>query len=202
MAGTGFFWILVAGAGYGVFHSILASRRVKAWAARLVGPAAYQRYYRLFFVGMALLTVLPVLILIPLLPDQTIYAIPAPWVFLTLALQAVAVVALLVGVMQTGAMNFLGIQQLFIPAHSTPATNKLVVHGLYRWVRHPLYTASFVLLWLTPVMTWNVLALNLSFSAYLLIGTIFEEQKLVDQFGEAYRAYRRKTPRILPGLKR
>jgi protein-S-isoprenylcysteine O-methyltransferase Ste14 len=51
-----------------------------------------------------------------------------------------------------------------------------------------------------PFMTWNLLALNLGLSAYMLIGTIFEEQKLVAQFGSAYEQYRRQTPRILPGI--
>ena len=33
------------------------------------------------------------------------------------------------------------------------------------------------------------------------IGSIFEERKLVDQFGEAYVEYRRRTPRIIPGIR-
>ncbi len=48
-------------------------------------------------------------------------------------------------------------------------------------------------------MTWNLLALYLGLSAYLLIGSIFEERKLVQQFGKEYVEYRRRTPRIVPG---
>ncbi len=195
---AGFIWILLACGLYGVIHSVLASNTAKALAARWFGQAARQRFYRLFFVIAAFATTLPLLALVPLLPDRTIYRIPAPWVYLTLAVQALAVVALAVGVLQTGAFAFLGIRQL---QEAVPSREKMVTGGLYRWVRHPLYAAAFLLLWLAPLMTWNLLALNLGFSAYLLIGTIPEERKLVQQFGKEYEEYRRRTPRIIPGKK-
>lgn len=197
MASTGFWWILLACALYGVFHSVLAGHTSKAWAARMVGEGLYRRAYRLFFSLMGGLTALPVLALVAMLPDQTIYVIPVPWVYVTTLLQGLALIGLAVGVMQTGALRFVGLTQLFDQA-SAVQPDQLVVSGLYRWVRHPLYTFSLLLMWLSPVMTWNTLALYLGFSAYLLIGSIFEERKLVKDFGSAYEEYRRRTPRILP----
>jgi methanethiol S-methyltransferase len=203
MPQTGFVWILIACAIYGVIHSILASNGFKGLASRRVGQAAYQRFYRLFFVIIGSITALPLFGMLALLPDQRIYTIPAPWVYLTLLIQTAAVVGLLASVLQTGAMAFLGLSQLtgINATHSAPVPEELVVTGLYRWVRHPLYTASFLVLWLTPVMTWNLLALNIGLSAYMLIGTIFEEHKLVQQFGKGYEEYRKHTPRIVPGIK-
>lgn len=203
MTDTGFGWILLACLLWGLLHSALASIAVKALTAGWLGADAYQRYYRLFFVIAAVVTALPLPALGWLLPNRAIYAIPRPWVYLTLLLQALALLALAVGVLQTGAMRFLGIAQIFQPPNTNPddpPQDKLVVNGLYRWVRHPLYTASFVLLWLTPVMTWNGLALSLGLTIYTLVGTIFEERKLVRQFGQAYQAYRKRTPRIIPGI--
>jgi methanethiol S-methyltransferase len=203
MQNTGFFWILFACALYGLAHSILASNTVKDRAGRLLGQSSYRRFYRLFFALAGFVTALPLFALVPLLPDQTLYRIPPPWLPFTLTIQSLAGLALLVGVLQTGALAFIGIRQLLEPAnsHLSLAPEKLVVGGLYRWVRHPLYTASFIVLWLTPVMTMNLLALNLGLSLYMLIGTIFEEQKLVQQFGAAYIEYRRRTPRMIPGIK-
>lgn len=201
MTSSGFWWIILACALYGAIHSILASNSVKSWAVRTFGEVPYQRLYRLFFVLMAGITALPIVAMVGLLPDQRIYAIPTPWTYLALLIQIIALLGIMIGVIQTGAFRFLGLEQLVAPASVPSQAEKLVVNGLYRWVRHPLYTFSLLLLWLTPLMTWNVLALDLGFSAYLLIGTVFEERKLVDQFGEAYIAYRRKTPRIVPGLK-
>lgn len=200
---TSFLLILLATALYGALHSILAANTVKVFFARRLGQHAYRRGYRFFFSVMGGLTLLPVLALVALLPDRPIYTIPAPWRYLTLAVQLLSLLGLLWTVMQTGAMRFVGLQQLLEPtSQSDPIPEKLVVNGMYRWVRHPLYTFSFLLLWLTPVMTWNILALNLGFSAYLVIGSMFEENKLIEQFGQPYLTYRQTTPRLIPFLNR
>src|SRR5574338_1031526 len=99
---TGFWMILAACAAYGVLHSILASRRVKRAAAKAFGHSAYNRFYRLFFSIVRTLTALPLLAMAALLPDRTIYAIPIPWRYLTLLVQALAVLSLLYSVLQTG----------------------------------------------------------------------------------------------------
>lgn len=195
-----FYGILLACALYGALHSTLASPPVKAAAARAVGRPVYHRFYRLFFSIMAALTLLPLLALVAWLPDRRIYAIPAPWADLTLLLQAAAVVGVLYTVLQTGALRFVGLRQTFERDPAGPSPEKLVLNGLYRWARHPIYTATLVFLWLTPVMTWNILALNIGLSTYMVIGSIFEEQKLVAQFGQAYQDYRRRTPRIIPRI--
>lgn len=201
MTGSGFWWILLASGLYGAIHSLLASESVKALAARKLGMEAYRRYYRLFFSVMALASALPLPALVWLLPDRVIYVIRPPWLYLTALAQLIAGAAIVLVIMQTGAMRFLGFQQLLEKTREH-APEQLVLGGFYRWVRHPLYTASFVLLWLMPVMSWNLLALNLGLSGYMLVGSIFEEQKLVNQFGTEYEEYRRQTPRLLPGLRR
>jgi hypothetical protein len=75
MGSTGFGWIFLACTAYGVLHSWLASNQVKGMAARVFGGRAYRRFYRLFFSVTGALTALPLLILVVLLPDQTLYEI-------------------------------------------------------------------------------------------------------------------------------
>jgi protein-S-isoprenylcysteine O-methyltransferase Ste14 len=201
MTGTGFFWIILACALFGALHSWLASSSLKAAVARRVGQPAYNRYYRLFFAVMGTVTTLPLLVLAAWLPDRPIYTFPAPWRYLAWLIQAAAAVMMLYAVSQTGALRFIGVRQIFDHGSPHAAPEKLVRDGLYRWVRHPIYTALFIFLWLTPVMTWNTLALNLGLTAYMLVGSIFEEQKLVSQFGKEYEDYRRRTPRLFPRLR-
>jgi protein-S-isoprenylcysteine O-methyltransferase Ste14 len=129
--------------------------------------------------------------------DTKIYTIPYPWIILTVIIQLLAVVALIAGLQQTGISSFLGLRQVFLPEDTQPP--QLVTGGLYRFVRHPLYTAGLVIIWLLPIMTWNLLALNIGLTAYILIGATFEERKLLSQFGEEYADYRRKTPMLVPG---
>ena len=180
---------------YGLVHSLLASPRAKALARQWFGPAA-DRWYRFGYNLFGVISLLPVLALPAFLPDQTLYTIPSPWSYLALTGQAAAVLMLAVGVMQTGAWNFLGLQQVFAPEEQS--SPRLVLTGLYRWVRHPLYTAGLLFIWLIPVMTVNLLALNIGLTIYLIIGAFFEERKLVREFGEEYIEYRKVTPMLIP----
>jgi protein-S-isoprenylcysteine O-methyltransferase Ste14 len=180
---------------YGLVHSLLASRGAKARARQWFGSAA-DRWYRLGYNLFGVISLLPVLALPALLPDRSLYNIPAPWTFLALAGQAAAVVMLAMGVMQTGAWSFLGLKQLTSQGEQTPS--RLVKDRLYRWVRHPLYTAGLLFIWLNPVMTVNLLALNVGLTIYLIVGAMFEERKLVREFGEEYIQYRKVTPMLIP----
>lgn len=194
------FWIIILTVFlYGLLHSLLASLWAKTQARRAFGTLA-DRWFRLLYNFIAVLTFLPVLILPVILIDQVIYAIPLPWRILNLMGQAVAVVMLVVGVKQTGISSFAGFRQLFAPEDLEPP--RLVTGGLYRYMRHPLYTAGLLFIWLNPVMTWNLLALNLGLTGYIIIGAYFEERKLQREFGEAYRVYKQKTPMLIPFLPR
>ena len=178
----------------------MASRRFKQAIKGWFGPQGL-RYYRLVFSILGGLTFLPSMALLALLPDRTIYRIPAPWSYLANLLQLGGVAIVVYGVLQTGALRFLGLDVLLDP-QAGPGSPTLVTNGLYRWMRHPLYTGSFLFLWLTPTMTWNRLVFNLGVTAYLIIGSHFEEDKLMDEFGRAYAEYRRRTPAFLPRLYR
>jgi methanethiol S-methyltransferase len=200
MVKTGFIWIILAVAFYGVIHSILASLRVKAWAERQFG-ILYKRGYRIFFNIVVSLTLIPVLALVVLLPDAPLYQIHLPWIVLTLLVEALCGIGLLATVMQTGAMSFIGFEQLADPQNKN-RPHQLSTSGLYRWIRHPLYTLSFIFIWLTPVMTWNILAFNIGVTLYTTIGAaVFEERKLLQEFGEEYHEYQKRTPMLIPGLK-
>jgi methanethiol S-methyltransferase len=195
-----FYLILLSLFLYGLVHSILASLRLKVWVARRFGEWHYLRWYRLFFNLMAGITILPTLVLMVILPDQSFYRIPFPWVLLTIGVQAVAVLGLLHSVRVTGAAHFLGIEQVMDPVKAAQP-HRMTKSGLYRYVRHPLYTCSILILWLTPVMTLNILAFNLGATLYMTIGAFFEERKLIREFGREYEEYSRYTPMLVPGLK-
>jgi protein-S-isoprenylcysteine O-methyltransferase Ste14 len=192
------FWlILLAVLAYGLVHSLLATLAIKAWIKQRIGPAA-DRWYRLAFNFMAVISLLPILLLVPLVSDKEIYTIPFPWVILSLILQVLAIIVLIVGLRQTGISSFLGLQQALLPEDTAPKL--LVTDGLYRFVRHPLYTAGLIFIWLLPILTWNLLALNIGLTTYIIIGAYFEERKLLGEFGKPYAEYRRRTPMLIPGL--
>jgi methanethiol S-methyltransferase len=185
---------------YGGLHSLLASRTAKDLARRWLGAPFVRRYYRFAFNLIGFVTFLPVMALVGLLPDRRIYAISMPWALLSGLVQLMAVLGLGVGVMQTGALNFLGLAQIIAPEEAE-RPHAMITNGLYARVRHPLYTCALIFLWLTPVMSWNVLAFNLGASAYLIVGAyFFEEPRLLDEFGAAYALYQKRVPMLAPRL--
>ena len=111
-----------------------------------------------------------------------------------------AVLILGMGLLQTDVWYFLGVRQLLQPGASE--STELVVSGLYRRVRHPLYIAALLFIWLTPQMTLNLLALNLGLTVYVLVGALLEERKLLHHFGQAYAEYQKRTPMLIPRLGR
>ena len=89
----------------------------------------------------------------------------------------------------------LGVQ--FDTTLHTKANHKLVSHGPYRWVRHPMYTSLFLL-----GVGWLLLTANW-FSIILLVAVRVrqEENILIDLLGDEYTAYMQNTGRYLPRLR-
>lgn len=198
-----FFLILLSFFLYGALHSLLASHSVKRWACRAGGSLA-QRWYRLAYNLVGAVTFLPVLALTALLPDRPLYAFPGALRWAGYALQGTALLLFAAALLQTDLGAFSGLAQLrgqddsLCSPDARGRGGSLVTSGLYRLVRHPLYTSGLLFLWANPVVSWNGLAFNLGASAYLVIGALFEERKLLAEFGPAYAEYRRRTPMLIP----
>jgi protein-S-isoprenylcysteine O-methyltransferase Ste14 len=81
--------------------------------------------------------------------------------------------------------------------------HRLVTRGVYKYVRHPMYAAF--LLWgiSQPLLLHNWLAgwsHLAAFAPLYFLRVPREEQMMLDEFGEEYRAYMSKTGRVIPRL--
>ena len=188
-------WLILAILIWGVVHSITASLRFKEFLHRSLG-AGFMKTYRLLYNVFSVVSFAPILYLMVKFPDQNLYQAPAPWIYLMLAGQAGAALSLLIVVLQTDTLSFVGLRQLFEEKRS----GKLVTKGFYRYVRHPLYTFGLLILWLSPSMSLNSLVVYLALTIYIFVGAYFEERKLLREFGQEYADYRSVTPMIIPGL--
>ncbi len=82
------------------------------------------------------------------------------------------------------------------------AQGELVTEGLYTYVRHPQYSALFLLI-ISLLIQWPALLSWLMapvlFITYLRLAKR-EEREMIEKFGERYLAYRTRTPRFVPTL--
>jgi len=180
---------------YALLHSLLASLSLKNKLRQMFGDD-FDRWYRLIYNIVAGITFLPYFAIMALLPDRVLYIVPAPWRWLMLFGQMVGVGGAGLAILQTGGARFLGLTQLM--GRPLPEKGALVVQGLYCWVRHPIYFFSLLFLWLTPLMTVNLLISYTIFTLYFYLGSIHEERRLLAEFGPAYADYQQQVPRLIP----
>ena len=82
----------------------------------------------------------------------------------------------------------------------TRAEATLVMHGPYRFVRHPFYVTAALLMASVTLLTanWLIGASSLIVLVLLAVRTPKEEQMLIERFGDAYREYMAQTGRFFP----
>jgi protein-S-isoprenylcysteine O-methyltransferase Ste14 len=79
----------------------------------------------------------------------------------------------------------------------------LVITGPYRWVRHPFYVTVALLMPAALLLSanWFIGLSGLVVLALLVVRTGKEEQKLIERFGDDYRAYMARTGQFWPNLR-
>ena len=181
----------LAWASFGLVHSLLARGSGAALLRRVFGAAE-----RLAYNAIAAVHLLAVLLIGHwVLGDQPSFASPEWLAWLQWCGLAFG---LLVGLRALGSYDlglFAGTKQL--RGEAADEDEPLATRGLHRYVRHPLYSALFLCLW-GLVHDPLSLATALWGSLYTLIGTYFEERKLISLYGEAYRTYRHRVPAFFP----
>lgn len=86
------------------------------------------------------------------------------------------------------------------PVSATRKQHQLITHGIYRWVRHPLYTigSSFIASFGVMADNWFIILMGVLAFIAMAIRTPKEEANLIEKFGDEYREYMKHTGRFLP----
>ncbi len=108
-----------------------------------------------------------------------------------------------------GILSTFGIYWLFssigngiTPTSATRREHKLITNGIYRYIRHPLYTfgASMFVSFGMMADSWYIAALGVLTFIIMAIRTPKEEANLIEKFGDEYREYMKRTGRFFPKL--
>jgi protein-S-isoprenylcysteine O-methyltransferase Ste14 len=86
------------------------------------------------------------------------------------------------------------------PVSATRKEHKLSTSGIYRWVRHPLYTigSSFIVSFGMMADNWFIILMGVLAFIAMAVRTPKEEANLIEKFGNEYREYMKRTGRFLP----
>lgn len=81
--------------------------------------------------------------------------------------------------------------------------NDLQITGIHRFMRHPLYSGTFLFIWglFLLIPTLSLFIANAIITGYTLLAIRWEEEKLIAEFGDQYRQYKKRVPRLIPFLK-
>lgn len=98
--------------------------------------------------------------------------------------------------------DLFGLRQVYLCLIGKEYTNPPFAQPmLYRLVRNPLMLGFLLAFWSTPLMTRGHLLFTVVTTLYIFFGIYMEERGLLTVLGEDYRAYRARTPMVIPFLK-
>ncbi|MBP2030287.1 protein-S-isoprenylcysteine O-methyltransferase Ste14 [Methanohalophilus levihalophilus] len=184
-------FVLIA---FAVIHSIMASLPFKRMVRRVVGVKA-DKYYRHIYNIVTVIILSPLAYLLYNNPGPYLYVVESPWRWLMVGVQLIGA--------YIGARALMDARNRFefrgqLASPGTPDAGHMDVVGVYKWIRDPFLLSGLMIIWFTPFMTTNLLALFLVTTVYLIFGSVHTEMRLVSQFGDEYRDYQKRVRRIIP----
>ncbi len=160
-------------------------------------------YFRIFYNIFATLTFVGVSYYAKTIHDSVLFSPNGYQQIIQLILFVISILLFVMGTKNYDMMQFLGLMQIKQEnnGQGIGVSGEFKQSGILRYTRHPWYLASFLILWSGYIdLTYTRFIMNAVFTLYLFVGTILEEKKMVDQFGESYRTYQKKVPMFI-GLK-
>jgi protein-S-isoprenylcysteine O-methyltransferase Ste14 len=185
-------WIL-----YCILHSLFASLWFKNKLALKMGR--HYRHFRLLYTLFALLAMVAIFYFQLIVINSFRLYKPNILTWITGSILATGGLILMSVCIGKYFVNLSGIKSLV----KENVSSQLIVTGVHRYVRHPLYLGTFVFIWglfiLQPYL--SLLVANTVITLYTLYAIRLEEDKLIEEFGRSYRDYQASVPPILPFFK-
>jgi methanethiol S-methyltransferase len=177
---------------FALHHSVFARQRVRSWITRLVSS----RLERSLYVWVASLLFIVVCLVWQPVPGIAWHA-SGPLRWLLVVIQAAGIWLTLWSAAALDILELSGVRQVT----SKPRETEFKTSGPYGWMRHPIYTGWFVMLFCVPMMTMTRLVFAVVSCGYLLAAIPFEERSLLASSNGAYGRYSRQVRwKLVPGI--
>ena len=213
----GYWPSLAAFAVFGLLHSAGAQEPFKNALARWTGSFFVDYFWRLVYCGLSYWALYYGIAALHWARnvEYDIWLIVYPdWLWWLVVIMHLASIALIyTAFLQSDYLELLGFKQAYrgvlvmfggagaLTELKLFGTHRLVVIGVYRWVRHPMLVGGLLFL-LTSGPSLNNLVYTAMYAAYMVIGGYYEEKRMLRVFGEDYRRYQRHVGAYVPRLGR
>ncbi len=178
-------------------HSALISLTVTGYLKHRLGDRF--RYYRLVYNGLALVTLIPVVLYAHSVQTDPLFSWQGYWRVVQVLLLAASFFLFLAGGRNYDGLTFLGVRQI-MERHSCMGLSEtcgLDTRGILGVVRHPWYAGGMMIVWAGDLDVSAIIT-NLIITGYFIVGTLLEERKLSIEFPEAYKDYQQKVSMFFP----
>lgn len=185
--------ILVCGWGvYFFIHSWLASSSVKTFIRK---HRKIYSYYRLLYSVISTIGLFLLLAFNSSFPQELLFQ-SIGWVrYTSLILATGGVIIVSRAFRYYKVSSFLGFKE---------EDQRFVRSGILNRVRHPIYSGTILIVigffLFNPTMP-TLVSMACIFT-YLPVGIALEEGKLIQQFGEVYRQYKKEVPALIPRIRK
>lgn len=180
---------------YFAVHSILASLTVKTWVDHRW--PSFTKVYRIFYNLVAMVFLIPVFNLSHNMDQTLLWQWTGGWKVVAMSLKGLAILGFLWTLKEYDLLEFMGFRQFKERVKGVMDQEGFKISPLHRFVRHPWYFLILVILW-TGDLNAAALLLNIAVTIYFVIGSRFEENKLLQYHGELYGNYKKVVPALLP----
>jgi len=177
-----------------VQHSGMVRRSYRQWSGRFIPP-----HYQGASYAIASGVVLLVLLVFWQASGWTLAGPQGPIRWLLRAVYVLSMAGFAWGTWALGSFDPFGLEPIRGHLGSTVSPSvPFTVRGPHRWVRHPVYAFTLLMIWSCPDLTADRLLLNVLFTVWIVVGAVLEERDLVAAFGQPYREYKRNVPMLIP----
>lgn len=175
---------------FAVVHSLMATNSLKT---KLYAKGLAVHHYRLLYSVFSMMITAIWLWAICQLADAPLYQVDGMLRYLLYAMQITGLMIVMAAFIPIDGAVFLGLKK------AEESADPLIIQGIYRYIRHPMYSGFMLVLLAKPEQTEVGLHFALAVSLYFIIGSTLEEKRMLAEHQD-YAEYKLRVGAFIPKL--